>query len=247
VGAFASIWPEAKRQSYGAAIVDSSTSSTRLAGGLAAAWTIQDSDGIDRRGSDLRLALAYPFSPMFRIGLCGRYLSFRQNGDGPLGPSLASGGLQDEVVARGFGVDAGATLQPNKLLTLSMVGMNLNSPGNGFEPTMVGGALAIGQNEFTVEGDVVADFTTWGRTTMRGMLGGELLVANSFPLRAGYRYDEGNKWHWLSAGLGYVDRSMALEIGARRSLVKEGATAIVLTFTYHVESSGAGSTSGDMY
>jgi hypothetical protein len=246
IGAFASIWPEAKRQSYGAAVVDSSTSSTSLAGGLAAAWTIQDPDGIDRRGSDLRLALAYPFSPMFRLGISGRYLAFRQDGEGPLGPSLASGGLDGEVIARGFGVDAGVTLQPNKLFSLSLVGTNLNSPGNGFQPTMVGGGVAVGQTEFTVEADAVADFTTWDRTATRGMLGGELLVADKFPLRAGYRYDGGPRWHWLSAGAGYVDQSMSLEFGVRRTINGEGATAIVFTFTYHVESSGAGS-SGDMY
>ena len=102
VAALASIWPEASRQTFGAAIVDSSTSSTRLAGGLAALWTIQDHNGVDRLASDLRLGLAMPFSEVFRAGVTGRYLSLRENGNGPLGYSLASGGLQGKSIVRGF-------------------------------------------------------------------------------------------------------------------------------------------------
>jgi hypothetical protein len=247
VGVFGGIWPEADRQSYGAAIVDSSTSSTRLAGGIAGAFTIQDPDGINRRGSDLRLGIAYPFSPVFRVGLLGRYLAFRQNGDGPLGPSLVSGGLEDEVIARGFGFDAGATIQPNKMFSLSLVGTNLNSPGNGFFPTQVGGGVGFGGDLFSVEGDVMADFTTWDRTSTQTMFGGEVLVSDHFPLRAGYKYDTVPRLHWLSAGVGYVDRSMTLEAAVRRTLSGDGATAIVLTFTYHVESSGIGASADGMY
>src|SRR5688500_16321167 len=38
IGALAQIWPEAKRQSYGAAAVDSIVSSSRVAGGLGATY-----------------------------------------------------------------------------------------------------------------------------------------------------------------------------------------------------------------
>ncbi len=246
VGALASIWPEASRQTYAAAVVDSSTSSTSLAGGLAAAWTIQDPDGISRRGSDLRLGLAFPFSQQFRMGMAMRYLAFRQQGEGPLGPSLASGGLDGDSIIRGFGVDAGVTLQPNRNLALSLVGLNLNSPGHGFQPTWVGGGVGFGNDQFTVEGNVISDFTTWDETSMLAMLGGELLVSDTFPLRAGYRYDQGAESHGISGGVGYIDRSVSLELGVRRTVVGPGATAIVLSFSYHVESAGL-SESGDLY
>src|SRR6187399_1782894 len=59
--AFAQIWPEAKRQSYGVAAVDSVSSSTRVSGGLGATWNRQDPNGVDRTATDLRFALAYPF------------------------------------------------------------------------------------------------------------------------------------------------------------------------------------------
>ncbi len=247
VGAFASLWPEAARQSYGAAVVDSSTSSTGVAGGLAAAWTVQDPEGINRRGSDLRLGIAFPFSRQFRIGASARYLSFRQNGTGPLGTSLASGGLAGEPILRGFGVDAGATLQPSPSLALSLVGFNLNAPGNSLQPMLAGGGVGYGTGVFTLEANAIADFSTWEKTSTLASGGGELLLADRYPLRAGYRYDTGTERHAASVGAGYIDRSMSLEVGLRRTVGHEASTTIVFSFTYHVESAGMATSSGDIY
>jgi|NGEPerStandDraft_6_1074524.scaffolds.fasta_scaffold00556_7 opacity protein-like surface antigen len=247
VGALASIWPEASRQTYGAAIVDSSTSSTRLAGGFAALWTVQDHNGINRLGSDLRLGLALPFSEKFRAGVTGRYISLRENGNGPLGSSLASGGLHDKSIVRGFGIDVGATFQPTPSIAASLVGTGLNGAGTGFQPTVLGGGLGWSANNFTLEGNGVADFTTWERTTMRLMAGAEYVLAEHYPLRAGYRWDSGLHAHAASAGLGYISSVFSLEVGARRSFGEFGATAIVFSFAYHVESSGVGSAGGESY
>jgi len=238
VGALASIWPEANRQTFGAAIVDSSTSSTRLAGGLAALWTIQDHNGIDRLASDLRLSLAMPFSEQFRVGVTGRYLSLRENGSGPLGPSLASGGLRDQSIVRGIGIDVGATLQPtNSNVAISLVGEGLNSAGNGFQPMSVAGGIGYGIQSFTIEGDALADFTTWDRTTMRLMFGGEYLLAEHYPLRGGYRWDSGQEAHSASLGVGYISSAFSLDVGARHSFGVNAATAVVFSVAYHVESS----------
>lgn len=238
VGALASIWPEAKRQTFGAAIVDSSTSSTRLAGGVAALWTIQDHNGVDRLASDLRLSLAMPFSEQFRAGVTGRYLSLRENGSGPLGASLASGGLRNESIVRGFSVDVGATLQPtNSNIAISLVGVGLNGAGSGFQPTSVGGGIGYGIQSFTIEGDALADFTTWDRTTMRLMFGGEYLLAEHYPLRGGYRWDSGQESHSASLGVGYISSAFSLDVGARHSFGENAATAVVFSVAYHVESS----------
>ena len=249
VAALASIWPEANRQTFGAAVVDSSTSSTRLAGGFAAFWTTQDHNGINRLASDLRLALAMPFSEQFRAGVTGRYLSLREDGRTPLGSGagdLAAGGLHDKSIVRGFGVDVGATLQPSRSnLAISLVGVNLNGAGTGYQPTSVGGGVGWGAQQFTIEGDALADFTTWDKTSMRLMLGGEYLLAEHYPLRAGYRWDSGQQAHAVSAGLGYVSTAFSLEFGARHSFGEYAATAIVFSFAYHVESSGVGPSGSD--
>jgi len=94
--ALAQIWPESGRQSYGAAAVDSVGSSARVAGGVGATYNTQDTDGINRKWTDIRFAMSYPFSEQFYMGVAGRYLMLSQSGEGPLGRSLASSGLGDK-------------------------------------------------------------------------------------------------------------------------------------------------------
>lgn len=238
LAAFGQIWPEAHRQSYGAAAVDSIESSIRLAGGFGGTWNLQDPDGINRRSTDLRFALALPFGDRFFLGLGGRYLWMRQDGTGPFGNSSASGGLQGADIVKGFTFDAGATFKPTDALLLSIVGQNLNNPDTGFQPTSFGGGIGVATGDVTVEGDVLGDFTTWDRTTVRAMGGAEYLAADHYPLRLGYRYDEGAKSHSISGGIGYIDRTFAAELAVRRVVSGDAATTIVLGFTYHLESTG---------
>lgn len=242
VGALAQIWPEASRQSYGLAIVDSIVSASRLAGGLGGTWTRQDPSGVDRTSYDLRFALAFPFSEHFFLGATGRYLSMRQDGF-PRGlfdlrPSSAAGGLQGKAIVQSITFDAGMTLKPIPELALSIVGTNLTDPGHGFLPLTFGGGVAYGTRDFTVEGDALGDFTTYGETKARAMLGGEYLAGDHFPVRAGYRYDEGAQSHALTGGFGYVDTAYEVDLALQRVIVGERATAIIIGFKYHVESGG---------
>lgn len=238
IGAFAQIWPEARRQSYGGAAVDSIESSIRLAGGLGGTWNLQDPDRIDRRWTDLRFAFALPFSDRFFLGIGGRYLWLKQNGFGPLGNSAASGGLPNGDIVKGFTFDAGATFKPTDALLLSIVGQNLNNPDTSFQPTTFGGGIGVATGDLTVEGDVVGDFTTWNSTTARAMGGVEYLAGDHYPLRLGYRYDQGANSHAISGGLGYIDSTFAAEIAVRRVVSGDPATTVVLGFTYHLESTG---------
>lgn len=238
LGAFAQIVPEARRQSYGAAAVDSLVSSARVAGGLGATYNFQDVDGIDRRWTDLRFALAYPIADQFFMGLGGRYLWLSQNGTGPLGDSLASSGLPGARIVKGFALDAGATLKAGKHLALSIVGNNLNNPDHGFQPTSVGGGIGFVFSDFSAEADLVADFTTWDRTTVRPMLGLEGLFANHVAARLGYRFDQGAGSHSVSIGGGYIDRAFDVDVGLRRVVSGDTATAVTVGFSYHLESTG---------
>jgi hypothetical protein len=253
LGVNAQIWPEASRQSYGAGIVDSIVSKTRIAGGLGGTWNLQDPDGVERQSTDLRFALAFPFADEFLVGLGGRHLWLKQDGDwdgfGSMPPSAASSGLRDEQIIKGFAFDAGITVKPAPKFAISVVGANLNNPNNGFQPTSVGGGIGFGTEDFTVEADVLTDFTTWDETTVRGMGGLEILLADRFPIRGGYRYDQGVKSHALSLGGGYVDNTFAAEIAVRRTLSPDEAqaTAIVLGFKYHLESTGLTPDTGDTF
>lgn len=244
--ALAQIAPEPKRQTYGVSAMDSVTS--RLAGGIGGHYGVQDSDGLKRKWTDVRLGLAYPFSDKLHAGIGGRYLKLRQDGLGPLGHSFASGGLHDEAIVESFTFDAGVVVRPVSALAIGLVGTNLTNPDNGFQPTTLGGGVGYGSEDFTLEADVVADFTTFTnaagstRTTLRAMLGGEYLAGDHFPLRLGYRYDQGQRSHAISGGLGYVDPQFAIEAAVRRTIAGPDsmvpATTVVIGLQYFLESTG---------
>ena len=75
------------------------------------------------------------------------------------------------------------------------------------------------------------------------MAGGEYLIGNHFPVRLGYRFDWLDKRisepsHAVSGGLGYIDPRFSAQASARRTVTGPGATTVVVSFTYHLESSG---------
>jgi hypothetical protein len=240
--ALAGFSPEARRQSYGGAVVDSSTSS--LAGGLAGTFNIQDPDGIARQWSDFRLGLGYAFGDRFAVGGALRYLRAQQSvSTGPLGPSLASDGTAGSPVLNTVTFDLGATLIPIDGFKIGVVGKNLTNPGTGLAPTTVQGGMGYGSELFSLEGDVLGDFTTYGSPKVRAMFGAELFLGGHVPVRLGYRYDEGTQSHALSAGLGYIEKSWSFEVSGRHDIVSDHpATMLVASvrFFYNPEG-GAGS------
>jgi opacity protein-like surface antigen len=236
LGAVAQIWPEAHRQSYGAAAVDSVTS--RLAGGLGGSYTSQDPDGIKRKSTDIRFGLGFPLSEKILLGGTIKYLKLNQDGFGPFGSSLPSGGLATDPIVSGVSFDAGITAHPADILWLGLSGTNLNNPGDGFRPLGLGGGLGVGTRDFSIEGDAAANFTTYAKTRLRYMLGGEFLVGEHFPLRAGYRYDDALKSHAISGGLGYLDQQFGVEMSVRRTVSGEASTTVVLGLQYFLESTG---------
>jgi hypothetical protein len=247
LGAFAQIWPEASRQSYGIAAVDSVVSSAHVAGGAGATWNFQDTDGVNRKWTDLRFALAYPVSDQFFLGLGGRYMWLSEDGNGPLGSSLASSGLPDKRIVRGFTLDAGATLKPSEHFAISLVGNNLNNPDHGYQPTSFGGGLGVAFGDISGEADLVADFTTYGATRLRPMVGLEGLFADHVETRLGYRYDDGQKSHALAAGLGYIERNFDVDVSFRRTVVGDAASVLVFGFSYHLEATGLTPSAADSF
>jgi hypothetical protein len=239
--------PEARRQSYGGAIVDSSTS--RLAGGLGGAWSQMDPDGIKRQFTDVRLALAYPLGDRLSLGVTGRYLRVTQHvASGPLGASLASDGTSQEPIFNGFTFDAGGAVQVSENVRVALSGRNLTAPGTGLAPLAVAGGIGYSSSTVTVEADSLIDFTTFGSARARAMLGAELLVADRFPLRAGYRYDAGMKTHAASLGLGYIERKFSVELGGRRDVVADHpATLLTLGIRFFIDSVGAGGDTGETF
>jgi len=243
MGGMAQIWSTANRQSYGVAIVDSVVSKSRLAGGVSANWLFQDPDGVDRHAMDLRFGLAFPLSEKFLVGASGRYLDLSQDGfprGQTLSPSVASSGTRGDAIVRDITVDAGISVKPTENFTLSLVGNNLTDPGHAFLPLMFGGGLGYGSELFTIEADLVADFTTYDETKLRGMGGFEILAAGSYPIRIGYRYDDAQESHALSGGVGYLSKEFSFDVAVRQILGDGKATAFFFGLRYHVEALGVG-------
>ncbi|MEO8877510.1 MAG: hypothetical protein ABI461_18085 [Polyangiaceae bacterium] len=234
--------PDARRQSYGGGIADSSTS--RLAGGFGGTYNMQDPDGVNRKWADLRLSLAYPITDKIFLGATGRYLHATQSvAAGPFGQSPVSDGTRDSAVLTTFTFDLGATVIPTTGLSIGLVGHNLTAPGTGLAPTTLAGGIGYQTHVFAIEGDGLVDFTTWGAARARAMMGAEIFLADHFPIRAGYRYDDGQKAHALSAGFGYIDRKFSLEISGRRDVAAaHPMTLFVLGLRYFYD---AGDSGGD--
>ncbi|MEJ7730912.1 MAG: hypothetical protein WKG00_17055 [Polyangiaceae bacterium] len=246
IEALAQIVPEARRQVYGGIIADSITG--KLAGGLSVAGGFIDPDGIDRSFIDARAALAYPISDKLYLGLSGRYAKVDQS------PAQAPFGVEQDKVAGGlvdpeerlsrfsmvntFTFDAGVTLRATESLYIAVLGQSLSYPGHSVLPTTLGGGIGYGTQDFSVEVDGVADFNSWQDTSARIMAGGELLLGDHFPLRGGYRWDQGADTHSASGGLGYIGQEFSAEVSVRRSLANPGATTIVIGLAYFLESTG---------
>ncbi len=238
--ALAQIQPETRRQSYGGAVVDSNTS--RIAGGLGVNWSTQDPDGVNRRWTDFRFALAAPLGDVVFLGLGGRLLTLSQDGATPFNSNSrfdpVSGGLYEENILNTVTLDAGLTLQPIEGLFIGVTGHNLTNLDNGLMPLTGGLGVGYADQAFTLSADAVVESNSFSRATGRFMGGGEVLVAGHYAIRGGYRYDTGQLTHTLSGGFGYIDRRFAIEASAQHGVAGQRSTAIVFGFRIHLEGMG---------
>ena len=232
--------PEARRQSYGGAVVDSVLNRGHLAGGVGANWSTMDADGIHRSWTDVRAGIGYPLGDYFAVGITGRYLRVDQSiGSGPLGQSLPSDGTAGKPLFSQVTFDAGATLSLGQMFRAGFVGHNLTNPGTGLAPTTVAGGLGFFTRDFAIEADGLMDFTTWTKARGRLMAGGEVFIVDRFALRGGYRYDDGMKTHAVSAGVGYIDRRWSAELSGRRDVAGDHpATLFTVSLRYFYDAVG---------
>jgi hypothetical protein len=238
--AFAAYSPEAKRQTYGAAIVDSVLNSAHVAGGLGGTWNEYDPSGIDRKWTDVRGALAFPLGDYLALGGAVRYLLVDQaRGSGPFGASQASDGNNGHLF-NNITLDAGATVSLGDSFRIGVAGHNLTNPGTALAPVV--GDVGVGYTTptFSLEGDGSLDFTTFGKAMGRLAIGGEYFAADHYALRLGWRRDWGTEINSGSFGLGYVDPHWSLEISLRHDFVSDHADNLgVIAFRYFYDALGA--------
>ena len=210
---------KAHRYQFGGAVVDSVTS--RLAMGVMATKTDlgNDGDAFHRSAIDVRFAAGFPVSDKISLGATGHYLRATQDGHGPLGASSVSRSAGDDPNSRQISFDAGLVFALTESLRFGAVGYNLTSTQSPLMPLMLGGGLGLKLGDGTIEANVVGvDKTTWGAWKVRFQLGGEILLADHYPVRLGYSYDQGSQRHAISGGSGYVDKSFAVDASLRQEV-----------------------------
>jgi hypothetical protein len=239
--ALGAVSPEAQRQTYGLAIVDSVLNSSRISGGVGGTWSEMDPSAMHRVWTDVRAALAMPLGDNLSLGATGRWLQVDQAvASGPLGHSLASDGTTNSSIFNGFTFDVGATASLGDSLRVGVVGHNLTNPATSLAPTT--GALGIGYatQVFAVEADGLLDFTTYHSVQGRVMVGGEVFLADHYAVRAGWRYDTGTRLNTPSLGIGYVDPRWSIELGASHDATgSHASTLAVLSLRYFYDATGS--------
>jgi hypothetical protein len=240
IEAFGAFSPEAKRETYGAAAVDSVLNSSHVGGGFAGTWSQLDPDGIHRTWTDLRAGVSFPLGDYFSLGATLRWLRVDQAvSSGPFGPSAASDGTATAPIFNAPTFDAGATGSLGGL-RVGVAGHNLTNPGTSLAPTTGVLGVGYGAQAFAVEADGLLDFTTWTKPEGRLMFGGEGFVLDRYALRAGWRYDAGTRINSPSLGLGYIDPHWSVEIALRRDLLSSHAETFgVVSLRYFYDPTGA--------
>lgn len=218
--------PGAGRFGLIAALVDSTTDT--VAAGLSFRALVGDGDG-GYGGYDGRVSLGMSLGEAASIGLSGRYLQYTRSGQLP-------SGVTSDRIARGFTLDAALRVSPAPGFHLAALGLNLIDLESGLAPVQAGGSASYTLGGvFTFGGDLLVNLS-------RGIDGAPLLVGGGFewltggrvPLRAGYFYDELRATHVFTAGLGYVDQTVGVDLALRQDVAGRNDTVMMASFRYFV-------------
>lgn len=217
--------PGAGRFGLIAGIVDSTTET--VAAGLSFRALLGDGDG-GYGGYDGRVGLGMSLGEAVSIGLSGRYLQYTRTGQLPVGAS--------DRVARGFTLDAALRISPAAGFHIVGLGLNLIDLESGLAPVQAGGSASytIG-GVFTIGADVLVNLSK-GVDGAPLIVGGglEWLTGGRVPLRAGYFFDELRATHVFTAGLGYVDQKVGIDLALRQDVDGQNDTLMMASFRYFV-------------
>ncbi|MDI7266610.1 MAG: hypothetical protein QME96_01285 [Myxococcota bacterium] len=195
------------RHVFGVVAVDSTTP---IAGGLGFAWAYTGLPAEESNFYDARAVLALPLARIAAIGVNMRYVRVDYAEAIPHSP----GALND------FTLDAGGIVQIDRFF-LGVVGTNLTDLDHPLAPLalIVGAGMALGPGR--LEFDAAFDWSSYDEVEPMGVkyaIGGEVLLLDVLVLRAGYRYEDIPDVHGIGAGIGYVDRHVALDFGFQQDL-----------------------------
>jgi hypothetical protein len=216
--------PQAGRLSVMAAAVDSMLNE-HFSAGLAARAIFSDGEQ-GYSGFDGRVGVAVPIADAVGIGLAGRYVNLS-------GEGVPEG--QEDTAPDGFTMDASLRVSLAKVFHISGMIYNFIDLESALAPITVGGSASVQLMEsLTFGGDVLFDLTTYDSAQSQIGGGVEYLANGAIPIRAGYFYDAGLEVHALSGGLGYVSRTIGVEVALRQQISGENDTFVMMTLRYFV-------------
>jgi hypothetical protein len=199
--------------------------------------------GASRDGHATGLALAIPLGDRFAFGATLKYLHITTDAQNPFynattnptaPQTLELDSTTSGATADGFTFDLGTALRISDALNLAVVGKNLVPLHSVEAPITLGAGLAyhVG-NALTLAFDTDVYFDKYHalppagappgasgarKTTVRLGGGLEWLIAGHVPLRLGSFWDQGLPGTYLSAGLGYVGSSFAIDASFRQKV-----------------------------
>jgi len=157
-------------------------------------------------GNLLHLPVAFPLVDRFFLGATGKWQSL----DGP---------ASDQMRAANF--DVSAFWQPSSLFSLGGAVYNVLAAGHrDQQPRAYGAGAAIGDDRtFLLAVDWRGDAQRQDHLTSLFAVGGEVLVSDLVPLRAGYVHDDTRHASFWSAGAGVVTTSgFAVDVAYRQCI-----------------------------
>jgi hypothetical protein len=186
-----------------------------------------DSAQLTRTGHVAGLALSLPFGDKFMIGLTTKYMKIDTTAPLPKGTNPSTLTLD---AVNGVTFDFGALLHLGKF-NLAAVAYNLWDHGSRETPMGLGIGIGFAAlPSLSINVDAVINFTGNkylkidevtgtasfdNRTTVRVGPGLEWLIKGKVPLRLGYTFDSALLASYLSAGLGYMSQSFAIDASYR--------------------------------
>ena len=183
-----------------------------------------------RAGHETGLALAVTLSKHASLGVAARYLDLATTAADPASPAASAAPLTLDAtgagVGAGFTADVGLSLRFGPV-DVGLVGYHLVPVRSVEAPLAAAAAVAWrARPSLLLALDTVVPFDRYrdpatGAARPSARVGGglEWLVAGRLPLRAGALWDGGRPGAWVSAGLGWLGRSFAIDLAYRQQLL----------------------------
>jgi hypothetical protein len=198
-----------------------SVTSARIAACLSYDYFSSSPEGGSRTAHEIALTTSVPLGDRVFLGVSHKYRDYEESG---------TEAMPEDHSTSGYGADGGAILKLTDSLNVAVVGYNLVGNDEDQFPMGIGTGLAF----FLSTTLMIAADARWNLETDDGRWGAglEYFLTTSggqqgFPLRGGYVYDEVNGASYVTGGLGYITPRVAVDVGGRKQVSKEGDETLV--------------------